>query len=413
MAWYIALLTSITVILIGIYRKLNIGLTMILGAFALGLMIGLPAIDFIEVAFRSLWNSITAMLIMSILLLGILSYILNATGALDNLIENLQELFTDIRIITAAIPMMIGMLTVPGGAVLSAPLCAEAGNRLGLSPLRQAVTNNWFRHVIYFMFPLFPSMIIASEISGVSLGHFFLHNLPLTIIGTVFGFYFLFKRNSKNVTKGRAGFSWRKTLLVLQSLAPLLFILILVVIFDLYFPLALAAGIIIALCNFLPQEKRAKTFYNRIRTMLLPGLRFNVAFVIVGIMLYKEMLNHTAVINDLTGQLLALGLPVILLITIISFLVGMLTGDNSASVAILLPMFLPLVPSGGLVFSAYIAYLYAGSTAGHIVSPAHPCFALTKEYYLVEIKNYIALSLPLLVIVMASAFFITALFGWY
>lgn len=416
MPWYIALPGSILVILAGIYKKLNIGLTMLLGSLTLGLMTTLPPQEFFEVAFKSLWNNITVMLVISILLLGILSYILKATKALDMLINSLQELVKDVRIISAAMPMLIGMLTVPGGAILSAPLCAETGNRLGLPPLRQAVVNNWFRHVIYFMFPLFPSIIITAELSGVSLGRLFLHNLPLTLIGIVFGYFYLFRGYGNLAsagTKKNDSPTCFKHLTLIQSLFPLLLILILVVFFDLYFPLALLAGIIVALVNYLPSKNKSAALLLRLKTMLLPGLKFNVAFVIIGIMFYKEMLEHTAAINELTELLLTLGLPVILLITVVSFIVGMLTGDNSASMAILLPMFIPLIPPGGIIFSAYVAYLYAGSTAGHIISPAHPCFALTKEYYLVEIKNFIILTLPLLLVVLAAGFIITTLFGIY
>ena len=130
-------------------------------------------------------------------------------------------------------------------------------------------------------------------------------------------------------------------------------------------------------------------------------------------MIYKEMLTRTGVIADLTGLVLGMGIPVIVLIALISFIVGMLTGDNSASVAILFPVFLPLLPAGGYVYTAYLAFLYTGSTAGHIISPAHPCFSLTKEYYRADTGKIAMLILPLLAVVMTAGFLITALFGWY
>lgn len=413
MPWYFALSVSIAVILACIYKKINIGLTMIAGAVALGLLTGLSPRGFLEVTINGLWNSITIMLIISILLLGVLGHILKATGALGEIILNLNALVADIRVIAAAMPMLIGMLPVPGGAILSAPLCAEAGTRLKTSPVHQAAINNWFRHVLYFMFPLFPSMIIASELSGVNLGRFFLHNLPLTIIGTLFGFFMLFKGYSGLQSTEKGSFSWEKAGLLVKSILPLLFILILVVFFDIYFPLALLAGIIMALLNYLPPSGQMIEAAKRFRTMILPGIKAKVALIIAGIMLYKEMLTHTEVISDLTNLVLEMGLPVIILIAVISFLVGMLTGDNSASVAILFPLFMPLIPAGGLVTSAYFAYLYAGSTAGHIISPAHPCFSLTKEYYAVEIKDYILKTLPMLAVVMTAGFLITLLFGYH
>lgn len=411
MPWSIALSASIAVMLFCIYRRINIGATMLLGSTTLGLASGLSLPVFAKVLFDGLTNSITIMLVISILFLGILGYLLKATGAMEAIIVNLHALVADIRIIAAAIPALIGMLTVPGGAVLSAPLCAEAGDRLHIPPEKQAAINIWFRHVLYFMLPLFPSLILASQLAQISISRLVMLNLPLTIIGLAAGFLHLFQGYASK----RAGlsFSWPRLFALLKSILPLLIVLILVVFFNLYFPLALLAGITAALLNYLPAAGMLETVLNRLKTMILPGLKFPVALVIIGIMIYKEMLEQTAVISNLAGLFLSLGVPLIVLIAGLSFTVGMLTGDNSAGVAILFPLFIPLLPAGEAVHAAYLAFLYAGCTAGHMISPAHPCFSLTGEYYRVDFKKIVVLILPLLAAVMVTGFFITASFGFY
>ena len=411
MAWYFALSCSIIVIIAGLYKKLNVGLTMLLGAAALGLFMKLPLTAFAQVGRDALINSVTLLLVVSILLLGILGYVLKETGSLDNLISSINTLITDLRLITAVMPAIISMLTVPGGAVLSAPLCAEAADKLQLTPARQAVINIWFRHVLYFMLPLFPSLILAAELSGVGIALFVLHNLPLTIVGLAAGFFILFR----GVPRQRGGISFSRAALLsfFRSIFPFLIILFPVVVFNIYLPLALLAGIVLALLNYLPPAGKTKALFHRLRTMILPGIKIQVAMVIIGIMVYKEMLTYTGVISDLTNQVIALGVPLIFLIAVAPFLVGVLTGDNSASVAILFPLFIPMLPQTGAAFAAYVAFLYASSTLGHIVSPAHPCFSLTKEYFDAEIKSVIFISLPLLVIVMATAILITLPFGYY
>ena len=412
MPWYYSLTASVIVILIGVYKKLNIGLIMLLGALTLGLLSGLPFTTMTKVFFNGFLNNITVMLVVSIILLGVLGNILKETGALEEAVKNLQNLVADIRLISVAMPALIGMLTVPGGAILSAPLCAEAGSKLNLPPHRQAAINIWFRHVLYFMLPLFPSLILASQISGVPISHFVLINLPLTMIGMISGFYLLFRgyKSSKN----SSNFSWFRLWNLTRSILPLIFIMLLVVIFELYFPLAIAAGVILALLNYLPAENILATVIKRFKTLIIPGIKLPVALVIIGIMVYKEMLEETAVLIDMTNLVLGLGIPVLVLIIFIPFLVGMLTGDNSASVAVIFPMFIPLLPVGSaLAFSAYTAYLYVSSTAGHIISPAHPCFALTKEYFKEEIRGLVIPLLPLLLIVMITGLGITLLLSCF
>jgi len=412
MAWYIALTGSLMIILAGLYLKFNIGLTMLAGAAALGLLTRLPAAAFVQVAGDGLWNRVTLTLVASVLLLGALGYILKATGALDNLISSLNALITDLRLITAALPAVIGLIAVPGGAILSAPLCGEAARKLELPPARQAMINIWFRHIFYLMMPLFPSLILTAELSGVNIGVFVIHNLPLTVIGLAAGYLILFRGT---VSTGGGGISLSGEMLrkLLRSIIPLLAILLLVVFFDLYFPLALLVGTFLALMNYLPPGRRVQTLLNRLKTMITPGIKAQVVLVIVGIMIYKEMLVYTEVISELAAQFLALGVPVILLITAIPFLVGLLTGDNSASMAILIPIFMPILPQTGTAFTAYLAFLYASSSLGHIISPAHPCFSLTKEYFDADLRGIIRLAAPLLAIVMIAALLITVSFGYF
>lgn len=406
MPWYIALSASIILILIGIYKKLNIGLTMLLGALALGILSGLPLSALLRIFFEGLTNRITIMLALSILLLGILGNILKETGALRELVDNLQELVSDIRIISMAMPALIGMLTVPGGAILSAPLCAETGKKLDLPPQRQAAVNIWFRHVLYFMLPLFPSLILTSQLSGVSMSRLVFFNLPLTIVGIISGFYFLF-RGYKDGNKGYH-FSAKRLLNLLRSILPLIIIMFLVIFFDLYFPLAILFGTVLAILNYLPVNRTATVIFYRFKTMIFPGLNYSVVLVIVGIMIYKEMLEESAVLVDMTNLILGLGIPILLLIVCIPFIIGMLTGDNSASVAIVFPMLIPLLPAASqTAYTAYIAYIYVSSTAGHIISPAHPCFSLTKEYFREDIKGILLPILPLLLIVMITGLLLT------
>jgi uncharacterized protein len=408
--WYISLSGSIIIILVGIYKKLNIGLTMLLGALTLGVLAGLPFSEFFKVIADGLINKITVMLVISILLLGILGNVLKETGALDTAVDNLKDLLADIRIISAAMPALIGMLTVPGGAILSAPLCAATGEKLALPAHRQAAVNVWFRHVLYFMLPIFPSLIIASNLSGVPMSRFVLLNLPVTLIGILCGFLFLF-RGYPSPT-GNARFSGIYLWGLLRSILPLFLVMFMVVFFDLYFPFAIAAGILLALINYLPASNAPAIFLKRLQTQIIPGIKLPVALVIVGIMIYKEMLEKSAVLSEMTGIIISLGIPVLGLIMIIPFVIGVLTGDNSASVAIIYPMFLPLLQTYSMpAYSAYIVLIYTSSTAGHIISPAHPCFALTKEYFKTTINNLLILILPLLAIVMAAGLLVTFIFS--
>ncbi|HSW36272.1 MAG TPA: DUF401 family protein [Candidatus Limnocylindrales bacterium] len=413
MPWYIGLSCSILVILGGLHKKVNIGLIMIAGALLLGALQGLPLPEFFATARDSLLDRTTLVLITSVVLLGILGHILEATGSLSEMFQSIEAMVDDLRLVTAALPMFVGMLTVPGGAIFSAPMCAVLGNRLNMPAHRQASANIWFRHILYLMLPLFPAMILASQLSGVSVNRFMLHNIHLTVIGTVGAYFYLFRGLPKNVTKSGLNLNWDMVKFFLRSVAPLLLILTLVVLFNVLFPVTLVAAILLALLNYLPRYKPLEVFWHRMKTMLLPGLSPRVAIIVAGIMFYKEMLEVTGAIYGFTGFLMTLGVPIIFLIAVVPFFVGALIGDNTASVGILFPLFMPLLPVGGSTYSAYLAFLFVSSSVGHILSPAHPCFSLTKEYFKVEFKGILKDMLPLLALVMTVALITTLFFGYY
>lgn len=410
MPWYISLPGSVIIIfvLLSFYKKLSIGLIMFLGGITLGVLDGLSLSDLLIVVRASLLNNVTIFLMVSILLLGVLGHVLTATGSFDIMIKSLVVIIADLRLVAASLPMLIGMLTVHGGAILSAPMIKELGARLNLPAQRQASVNLWFRHILYFMLPIYPGLILASELSGINIASFVLHNLHLTIIGFGCAFFYLFRGLPKCGFYGSVSRDRGQALTFLRSLLPVLLVISLVLFLDLFFPLALSLGILLALLNYLPHQDWQKTIYFRLKTMLLPGIKIKVAFVIVGIMFFKEMLEYTAVVLGFTNLLLSLEVPIIYLIVAVPFLVGVLIGDNFAGVGILFPLFMPLLPKEGTTFVSYLALLYVSSTAGYIISPAHLCFSLTKEYFNVDIKSIVKEIFPLLIIILSVAF-ITAL----
>lgn len=350
----------------------------------------------------TLTDRTTQVLLMSILLLGILGNLLKQTGALQNIIFYLERLLGDQRLLTAALPALLGILTVPGGAVFSAPLVEQAGEKAGLDPGRQAAANLWFRHALYFSYPLFPSVILAAELSGVNVLTFLYNNITLTAASILTGYRIIFrgipgrKNPSGSVSPDDKCSSTltRDLLGLILSIAPLLSILILVIFFDLLFPLALAAGCLVALANGIPlRHSFAAALLRRIKTMVLPAVKLNLVSVVLGIMFFKQALEYSGVTAKIADTMLGLGLPLLFYMFAFPVLVGLLTGDNAASVAIVFPLFLPLLVPGSPVYPAQVAFLYFSSAWGHIFTPTHPCFSLNNAYFKVKVSEVLRLLL--------------------
>jgi integral membrane protein (TIGR00529 family) len=408
------LVAAIVVVILCMRKGVNIGVAMFLGGTALGLVGRIGILPFLQVLYKAIFSGITVFLVVSIVLIGVLGHIMKETGSLDKMINPLARMMRDLRLVASVLPLFVGMLPVPGGAVLSAPMLDEVGDRIELTNNEKSTVNILFRHLFYFMFPLFPSMILAAQLASVNIYGFVRLNLLITVLSFVFSFFYIFKWKKQggsldcNTVLPKSGFegtcNWGLELRrFLQSIFPLLVVLLLALAFDLSFAVALVVGVMLALVNYIPLDGDfLVTFLKRARVMILPGVKFSIVFTIMGIMFFKGMLEHTGVVFNVAQFLIGMGIPLLLLLTVVPFLVGLLTGDNTASVGILFPIFLPLI-GVGVHQMAYLAYLYVSSTSGHIISPAHPCFAVTREYFKADNKEIIKqMFLPLTVVMMMA-----------
>ena len=84
-------------------------------------------------------------------------------------------------------PALLGMLPMPGGALMSAPLLKKAGK--GVPAELKAAANVWFRHIMLLVYPLSPSLIASAKIAGIdlykgvfSLAPFFVLSISLSIV---------------------------------------------------------------------------------------------------------------------------------------------------------------------------------------------------------------------------------------
>ena len=128
----------------------------------------------------------------SLQLILLFSAIMKENGSMTRAISALRKVFRDARVTVALIPAIIGLVPVMGGAMLSAPLVAEASDEFDLSPERRTFLNFWFRHVWEYTLPTFPTIFLTASIVGISVTDLALVNLPLTAaaitVGIVFGF---------------------------------------------------------------------------------------------------------------------------------------------------------------------------------------------------------------------------------
>mgnify|MGYP000106123667 CR=1 FL=1 len=163
------LFTAISSLFLVIYlanKKVNIGFALMLGALLIGVFNGLNFIEIINVFIKTITNSTTLELAVAIIMICILSHLMDEFNILDRMVYFLEEVLRSIKATILLIPAIMGTMLVTGGALISAPIVDNLGDRLGLSGDKKASINLIFRHALYFIYPFSPTIILASKVGN-------------------------------------------------------------------------------------------------------------------------------------------------------------------------------------------------------------------------------------------------------
>ena len=397
MAGIIKLLGVVGLIVFLIRKKWNLGYIMIFASLLLGVLFRLKAKDIILNVVLAIIDPMTLNLFGIIILVFLLSGVLRKIESLRDIVDSLQKLVKDHRLILAFIPAFLGLIPMPAGAMFSAPMVNEVASRMNLQAEEKTFINYWFRHIWELIWPLYPSIILFSALLEVEIREIVKVQFPLTIALFIIGLVWEqrnIKRNIiENTNRKDVFFNIKKLFL---GTWPILLIAVFVLFVKLDFLISLSIVILsLILLN------RSKIKVKDIKDIIKSDLDLNILFLIAGIMIFKRMLEATGIIIIIPEFFTGLGIPRLVVLFIIPFLVGILTGISSATVGICFPVLLPFMVVQNEVNLNYAMFAYVGAYIGMMISPVHLCLVVTKDYFKADLaKIYKLLALPLLIIIL-------------
>jgi len=393
----IKLLAVIAVIIFLIRKKWNLGYIMLIASLLLGVAFSLSPIQIGNNFVLALIDPATLKLIGIIVLVYILSGVLRKVESLRDLVDSLQGLVKDYRLTLAFIPALLGLIPMPAGAMFSAPMVKEVGGRVGLTPEEETFVNYWFRHIWEFVWPLFPGIILFAGLLKVEIQEVILVQFPLTITAVIVGFVWEYKYLKKDTTlinKKDILFNLKK---LFFGIWPILLIIILVLgtKTDLLFSL-----VIVILSLIFSNIK--KLSLKMLKEIIRNDIDLSVVILIASIMIFKRILQVSGGIEIIPEAFAKLGIHPFIVLFIIPFFIGTMTGLGAAALGIGLPVLLPIIVQGEA--NLYYAMLaFTGSFAGVMISPMHLCLVVTRNYFKADMgKIYKMLILPLTIIILSA-----------
>ena len=359
----IAVVLSLVIILI-LSRK-NLWGAIFVGGIVLALGANQPIII--------LMSSTRKMLHPNILILAVALAEIPVIG--KTLEKDIQQVFEaiDKRKATILGPSIFGLLPIPGGAILSCPIIDNVMDNKNV--YEKVACNIWFRHILFIIYPLSSSLIVATTIAQLNILEVIPFYIPVFLIALAIGWIFYLKGLESKPT----GSSIR-----IHDLIPLLLIFMAPVIqislniIGIHVNIATFVSVSIVLALSITYTKislRDLSFLARKMKI------WNFSLILLSLIFYTETFRLTS--TNIIGKL-KFGL--LLLLFVFPFILGFLTGRVQLAASLVLPI--ALLEFGSVSIGMFIA-IFSSALSGYLMSPAHPCLVLSAKYFECDISGVI------------------------
>lgn len=354
-------------------KQVNLGVVMLLDSVIIVLVGRIPADKALISAFNGAVSESTLKLILILFLIMMIENIMRNTGMIRTMTDSLKELVGSNRLAAGLLPLVIGLLPSPGGARFSCPMVEEVTGD-STDNGNKAFINYWFRHIWLDGFILYPGVILAAELLKVSVISLFLHLIPFMLIsillGGVYGLRHIRKERTVRVKPVKESL---KTFII--SMLPVITVITVYIMLLRITPysLELAAGSMVVI---LLSVKRYSI--RKIMKTMREAFPVKLVVIILGVMVFKEILVESGAIAGLSGLMNAYGIPAAVLFILLPLAGGFTSGLTVSYVSLTFPILIPLGLDENLWYAA-IAFT-AGSIGG-MTTPLHLCAVMTADYF--------------------------------
>jgi integral membrane protein (TIGR00529 family) len=375
-------------ILLLLRKKINIGYVMLIATALLFLLYQVSFIAIWETCKGAALNDVTIKLILALSFIRIFELILREHAVLTQMMNSVKAIFKNRKMVAVSMPLLIGLLPSVGGAYFSAPMVDEATRDMKMSPEEKGFVNYWFRHPWEYILPLYPGIVLASAISKIELHNLITTNLIYAVLILITGFIFGM-RGIEGVRREEERLSKSG----LWSFIPIVSVLLLVVIFHIELHYALFAVVVFLLLFY-----RYKP--NAILTSFKHGFSLDVIVLILGVMLFKEAMEASGAVKNLSQFFMSTGFPVLPILFLLPFITGLLTGLTVGFVGSTFPL---IISIAGNTSISPISFAFASGFLGVLLSPVHICLILTREYFKADLWGIYKMAIPAGIIVFCGA----------
>ncbi len=353
--------------------KLNVGSSIFVGGLALGFLFGQNPLEVGKSVLHGVVSWPTLRLILVVSIISSLGTLLKYLDINHKMVRGIRNLSGSVKASMVLCPALIGLMPMPGGALLSAPLVEEASEGENIAPHKLTAINYWFRHILEFCWPIYPGIILASAILKIEVSDIALWQSPFSIAFILGGLIFLIfpMRGVSHIPRLQSKMqSWKD---ILYGLWPILLVVVITVGagLDILYSLIISSVLFLVL-----NRPKISTALKSVKE----GASFSIISLMLGVMVFQSIIADSGAAVELSTAIKSWGVPDWLVVSLSCFLIGILAGIVTAYVGIVYPILIAILinPEPDM---AMIVLAYGSGLIGVMISPIHLCLILTIEYF--------------------------------
>jgi uncharacterized protein len=398
----IKILFSLSIILVVNKFIKNLAISILSGTVTLAVWSGHSISTIGSITWTEFYSIDNAMLSAIIFLVIWLSSQMAKAGIMGDLVNTIKDKLS-VKGAIAVLPAIIGLLPMPGGAIFSAPLVDDCDENSIINPVLKTKINYWFRHIWEYTWPLYPGLILTSNIVDLPIWQLFLLGLPMTAAAVITGYFFLLRK-----VKNQEIIKIKSEKGLFRLILPIVVVIVVYIVILIFFPkislvskyLPMSIGLLSAM--ILLQFERPISLKNW-KDIIISKKPVVMVLIVVLVSIYgafieAKMPNGVFLMDQMRIELDNLGIPIIALIMIIPFVSGLTTGITVGFAGASIPIAISLLGSDPAFYQllSTVSLAFSFGFMGVMLSPVHICLIVTNEHFKTSLAKSLTSLLPLI-----------------
>ncbi|MGC9149202.1 MAG: DUF401 family protein [Sulfolobales archaeon] len=375
----------VSVLIIFMFFRVNIGVTLFITVFIASVLYS-GSLHIIDLLIFTLRDHVSQLLMANVFLIAFFVSLYRVKGLINAMSSGFMRILRRDYLAITLIPGLIGLLPVPGGALLSAPIVDGVGDLRRLSRPQKLFVNVWYRHTILYFYPLSTTIIFTAAITNTSPWRLAEYATPIAFVMFLLGYSVLIGKKASSGEKlvlGEESVSSE-----LRSTTPILATILISLALgfsgnpllsnELYVIVSVSIGIILLI-----------TLNRYSLNDLLRSLRdyrlYDMVFLAYSLMLFRNFFR-TIDLSTLGSELTRIGLDPLIITLSTPIVFSAISGHPTTGVGVSIPLLGSLNINMDL---STIMIVYTAAFLGYLGSPFHACYLYTANYLEISfVKGY-------------------------